>query len=136
MRFAAVLVTALALSSAATAQLPRVALPGALAPGIEVPSLTGLGDTVGRLADPRALADDRRLRLRDLVRAHPRDLDRDPRGEPVIRDELLAVAPSPEALAVTQAAGFRVLRSETLDGLDLSITVLAPPPRMEAVRGR
>ena len=137
MRFMAVLAGALLLAGSAAAQLPRVPL----APGVEVPSLGpalgGVGDALGGLADPRALADSRLLRLRDLVRTHPRDLALDPSGAPVIRDEVLAVAVSPEALTQAQAAGFRIVRSETLEGLDLAISVLAPPSGMnptEAVR--
>ena len=137
MRFMAVLAGALLLAGSAAAQLPRVPL----APGVEVPSLGpalgGVGDALGGLADPRALADSRLLRLRDLVRTHPRDLALDPSGAPVIRDEVLAVAVSPQALTQAQAAGFRIVRSETLEGLDLAISVLAPPSGMnptEAVR--
>jgi len=137
LRFLAALATMLALAGSAAAQLPRVPL----APGVEVPSLGpvlgDVGGVIGGLADPRALADSRLLRLRDLVRANPRDLALDPGGAPVIRDEVLAVAVSPQALTRAQAAGFRVLRSETLEGLDLAISVLTPPSGMnptEAVR--
>jgi hypothetical protein len=77
--------------------------------------------------EPRRLLDARDLRLREMVRADPKTLDVDDHGWPVVRDEILALAPTPEALNAAQAAGFRVLRETRLDELDLKVVVLAPP---------
>lgn len=133
LKIIAAVAAGLVLAGPASAQLPGVQLPtGPLLPGVQIPSVRDLGQTVGRVADPRNLADLRLSRLRDLVRANPRDLALDPRGAPIVRDEILAVAVTDETLQRLQAAGFGVLRSEPLGGLDLSISVLSPPPRASA----
>ena len=82
--------------------------------------------------DPRALAGLRLDRLRDLVRSFPQDLELDPNGAPVVRGEVVASGLSEAAIGQAQAAGFQVLRREQLEGLDLSLTVLAPPAGMSA----
>ena len=58
---------------------------------------------------------------------HRRELDRDPHGELVVRGELLAQPATPAARAALEAAGFRTLREDTLDGLDITWLVLRPP---------
>jgi hypothetical protein len=82
--------------------------------------------TAGQLT-PQLLAAARLDRLRDLVRAQPRRLDVDDLGQPVVRGEILAVAPDAAGLAAAKAAGFTVLRIETDAALGLSVVVLAPP---------
>lgn len=126
------LLAGLALGGPAAAQLLGGHLPtGSLLPGVQIPSLRDLDETVGRVADPRALTDIRLVRLRDLVRANPRDLELDPQGAPIVRDEIIAIAVAPDRLQRAQEAGFRVVRSEPLEGLDLTIAILAPPPRLD-----
>lgn len=121
---------ALALGATATAQI----LPGL--PAVSIP-----GDPlerVGRVArEPveqageavRALdvAGLRLDRLAALVRANPRALDLDDRGQAVVRAEVLALAPSDEALARLVAAGFSVAREAGPDALGLRLVVLRPP---------
>lgn len=126
---AAVLCGALAVV-VATPGAGQVALPGV---GIDVPS-------VGLPAGPVALPgvsvrlDARRVRLRGLLREHPERLDLDPRGELIVRGEILAYGRRAEALQLTQAAGFTVLRRRVLDGLDAEIVVLEVPAGMTARR--
>ena len=93
--------------------------------GLQGP-LGGLGDTVRSLA-PSDLLSLRRQRLQALVRENRRALDVDESGNPVRRDEILALNPSPASLAQAQAAGFGVIRADTIDGLGLSTVLLAPP---------
>src|SRR5262245_59941857 len=76
----------------AFAQLPPLPLPGGLPP---------IGDTVRGTLDSavgttRELVDLRRLRERDLLRRHRDELETDPEGEPIVRNEVLAWTPSPE----------------------------------------
>lgn len=120
----------LALGATAAAQV----LPG-------LPVTSGLRDPLGRVGDlarepleqtfgaVRALdvADLRLDRLTALVRANPRVLDLDDRGQAVVRGEVLAVAPGDEALTRLKAAGFSIAREEAVDALDLRMVVLRPP---------
>lgn len=128
------LVGAVILGATAAAQV----LPG-LPPagGLQRDVLDGLEGRVGQLARPveevagaiRALdvADLRLDRLTALVRANPRVLDLDDRGQAVIRGEVLAVAPTGEALASLANAGFSIRREESADALGLRMVVLRPP---------
>jgi len=93
--------------------------------GLQGP-LAGLGDTVRSLA-PSDLLALRRQRLQALVRENRRTLDMDDAGNPVRRDEILALDPSPASLAQAQAAGFTVIRTDAIEGLGLSTVLLAPP---------
>jgi len=93
--------------------------------GLQGP-LAGLGDTVRAIA-PSDLLSLRHQRLQALVRDNRRALDVDDQGNPVRRDEIIALAPAPDMLAKAQAAGFTLVRSETIDGLGLMAVQLAPP---------
>lgn len=126
-------VIVLSLNAPATAQL----LPG----GGGLPSLPAVGlperpdatrslDGVERAArrlTPELLAAARLDRLRDLVRAQPRRLDIDERGQPVVRGEVLVVSPDPASLDAARAAGFTVLRTDTDAALGMALVALAPP---------
>jgi len=79
-------------------------------------------------ADTGSLLDLRRARLRGLIRENRRVLDADNDGNPVRRGEIISISPSVETLARARAAGFRILREERIEGLDIRIVTLAPPP--------
>ncbi|MGS0615157.1 hypothetical protein ACQEPX_008390 [Xanthomonas oryzae pv. oryzicola] len=70
----------------------------------------------------------RRLRLDALVRARPRDLDRDADGAIVMRGQIVALAPRPAALQAAQSAGFVVAEQRRFDALGLRVVVLRAPP--------
>lgn len=109
-------------------QLPRI--PG----GVNVPGVTGdLSNTVRELSS-RTAEDVRRLKVRDLLRQHADVVESDPRGAPIVRAELLAFSPSDGALAQAQAAGFQIVRTETLDGLGETVVVLRGPPGVTTQR--
>ncbi len=83
-----------------------------------------------RLVDRRELPDLRSLRFEQgarLLRLYPDRIEADPRGEPVLRGELLAWNPSPAALQAAQGAGMTVLREDRLEELDQVVVVLAVP---------
>ncbi len=82
---------------------------------------------------PGALLDARLARLEAFRAAHRATVDRDERGEPVVRGEILALAPSPESLAAAERAGFSVLRREPLDALGLQVAALATPRGLSAI---
>ena len=75
----------------------------------------------------KLVRDARRLRLLELVRAHPQDLERNRAGELVVRGELLAEPSNDEALALIEQSGFRVRERRDIDALGLTVAVLEPP---------
>ncbi|MCR5876770.1 S8 family serine peptidase [Phenylobacterium sp. J426] len=79
-----------------------------------------------------ALADLRRLTVERLLREHPRYVEADEAGRPVVRGEVLALTLTPDALARIEAAGFRVARRGELGGLGLETVVLNPPKGVSA----
>lgn len=103
--------------------LPQLPLADRLAGDVE-----GLADRL----TPQALAAARLDRLAALVRAHPRALELDDQGQPVVRGEVLAISPTPEALAKITAAGFAVARQARSDELGLSLVTLTPPKGLSA----
>lgn len=121
----------LALVWSARAQLPQVQLPGVQVP--RVPGLPEPTDAVGGTL--RELAGARALRAERLLREHRAELDRDTRGELIVRAEVVAIDITPAALDKALAARFLVLRTEELPDLGLKITILQTPEGMSASRG-
>ena len=101
-------------------QLPAVTLPNL--PAVLPPESSGEA-TVGEL-DPSRLRELHALRIRELLRRHRDVLEADPHGAPIVRGEVLALAPSPAAMQAAIAAGFSLRRELALDVLDLRIAVL------------
>ena len=108
--------------------LPAVRLPQV--PGVGLPDLARTAGAV----DTQVAADVRRLRIRDLLRTQATVVEADPRGNPVMRGEVLAFSPSDGAVDRARAAGYSVLRERSLDGLDSRIVVLQVPPRISIRR--
>jgi hypothetical protein len=77
--------------------------------------------------DPRRLQDLRQLHVLELIRRHPKVIETDPDGAPILRGELLAFSPSDAILGKARAAGFAVLRERVLEGLDARIVILRAP---------
>lgn len=86
-------------------------------------------------ATPEALAEARKNRLDALVRAHPESLEFDERGHAVLRDEVLALAPSDAALAEAEAGGFEVVSEEPILEGGEEVAVLRTPPIADAREG-
>lgn len=106
--------------------VPQVQLP--------LPSQIGPLDT-SRLREPlripfETVRDVSRLRLdtvAGLLKRHPDVLEADPRGEPAVRREILAFAPSPAGLAAAASLGMAVLRETSFgDGPEKSVVLGAP----------
>jgi subtilisin family serine protease len=87
-----------------------------------------------RSADPEQLRELRRLRIRELLRTNRAGLEADPRGAPMLRNEVVALSPSAEALERARAEGFGVGRTRTLEGLDVTIVVLQAPAGLSTRR--
>ena len=115
----------LAFASPAHAQLR---LPGG---GLNLPALPIVQQPLQRT---ERLVEDRLHNLRGelvrtLLREHADVLEADPAGEPVVRGELLVVAPSSALVAAAEAAGFTRLRDEAPEGLDELRGVVLRAPR-------
>lgn len=117
------------------AQLPQVQLPGARLPQVPVPGLPLPETTRAVTGGLRELAGARMLRANRLFNEHRAQLDRDPRGELVVRAEVVAIDITPAALDRALAARFNVLRAGQIGDLEVSITVLQTPEGMSAARG-
>jgi len=117
----------------ASAQLPQVQLPPVSVPGVQVPALPAAERAIGNTL--RQLSGARALRAERLLSQHRAELDRDPRGDLVVRAEVVAIDITPDALAGAQKAQFVVLRTQELADLEVKITVLQTPEGMSATRG-
>ena len=124
---------ALALATPASAQLPGV--------GQTVGDL--VRDPVGQVTDTteelsrsatRELQNARDVAARQLQRRHRDAIDTDRNGDIVVRNEVLAIAPSEEALTAARGAGFTI--SETIEdaALSLRIVILRAPRGMSTRR--
>lgn len=103
-------------------RLPQLPLP-ALPPRILPQPLDNLEQTA--LTKVTEL---RRLRLRDLVRAHRDVVEINRDGDAVVRGEILALPSDASVLPRLQALGFSVARRQPLAILDAEFIVLTVPP--------
>lgn len=126
---------ALALAAPASAQIGPIQAPNlpALPSGV-TDRLPGVGeiDRQARQALDRALQAPARLGV--LIRRSDGALERDPLGWPVVTGEIVAMDLSEAARVQALEAGFRVVREERLEALELTTTILAPPRRMPLAR--
>ena len=86
-------------------------------------------------APPATLLDLRRLRLAELVKDNRATLEMDGAGNPARRGQLIAIDPTPSALAAAVRGGFTI-RSDELDaGLGIRTVILGVPRGLSAARG-
>jgi subtilisin family serine protease len=112
--------------------LPRGGLPSlpvALPPVVPA-TLETATDAVGSTARTALRA----TRVAEMLRAHRSELETDPNGNAIVRSQLLAIGPSAEALATATSEGFKVLRTQQLAGLDLTVVTLQIPANVRIVR--
>lgn len=128
-----IIVAVLAMLGALTARaqvLPDVNVP-------VVPTVTetmrGTLDTADRTLRSTNLRDLRKLQVRDLLRRHRNVVERG-EGEPVVRREILSLAPSRATLDKAKDAGFTIAREEGHEDLGTRIVVLLAPERMSVRR--
>jgi hypothetical protein len=74
--------------------------------------------------EARRLREQHATRIRELLRNHHDVIEADPHGAPIVRGEVLALAPSAAAMQSAIAAGFSLERELTLVPLELHIAVL------------
>ena len=113
-----------------------------LLPGNSLPPVGGVIDQVGRTGrdtlgqvDPLVgevtataseLARSRISRLDALVRANRESLEMTDAG-PAVRGEVIAIDADPSALAAVERAGFTLIASERIEGIEISQTSFAVP---------
>jgi hypothetical protein len=120
---------ALAWLADARAQLPNVGLPQVPLPQVRTdPLLRDVGGTLGRLPT-------RALRIEQLAVRNRPQLDRDNRGELVVRAEVVGLDITDEALRNALAKRFEVARTRELTELAIKVTILRTPEGMSARRG-
>ena len=128
-----ILALAVALSASTApvhAQLRLPSLGNALSPITRSPLVQRVEPLVDNVLAPVDLLTARLTAATQLQHDHRRELDRDPKGELIVRAEVLAQPSSPAAREALLSAGFKPLREEPLDGLDESLIVMKAPPDM------
>ena len=108
-------------------------------PGVPLPQLprlpVGTDPVTGTLRTAQsALTDVRKLRVRELLQTERETVETDPEGQPIVRRQIGALSPTPAALERARAAGFTVLRTQTLEGLGLTLVVLQVPDGLSTRR--
>jgi hypothetical protein len=118
------------LVSAAQAQInvPNVRLPALP----QVPLTSNVAEDAR--TDLRRLQDVRRFAVRDLIRRNRAVIQADRNGAAIVRGEILVVSPEQGVLDAAVAAGFTVLRTRVLEGLDAQVVVLGAPHGMDTLR--
>ncbi|MES2127702.1 MAG: S8 family serine peptidase [Pseudomonadota bacterium] len=131
-RLCAVLLLLAAVPAQAQLRLPNLnlPLPQQLSP-LNTDVLRERGNRLLASTEQAALGELRQLQLGTLLRQHRDVLEADPRGEPVVRGQILAWSPSAAGLQAATALGLSLVRSDVLDGLDETLVVLAVPPRAD-----
>jgi subtilisin family serine protease len=119
-------ILALLIAPAARAQLRALPLPSLPSVGLP-PAVTGTLNGLPNNLESSGVTDVRQLRVRELLRTHRTELEADPNGNPIVRAQIVAVSPAPDALDRARALGFTVVREQTLPALDTQIVVLRVP---------
>jgi hypothetical protein len=86
-------------------------------------------------APPATLLQLRQLRLRELIRQYPRDLENDGEGQPVRRGVLVAVDPDDASLQLAAQAGFTIISDDRDPELGLRSVTLSVPRNLPARQG-
>lgn len=109
-------------------RLPSLNLPVPQPLGaLDTDTLRERGTRLLAKADVRALGELRLLQVGELLRRHRDVLEADPRGEAMVRSQILAWSPSAASLQAAQAAGLKLIEVRSLEGLDATIVVLEVP---------
>ncbi len=96
----------------------------AVAPTLD--TVSGLPQTIAE-APAATLLELRRLRLSELIRQHPRELESDQSGQPVRRGILVVLDPDPASLQMAARGGFRIIADNRDPELGIRSVSLAVP---------
>jgi len=119
----------LAMTMFAAAATAQVRLPAIPLPALPPQTLPQTLDQVQSQSLDR-LSALRHLEIGRLIRGNPLIVDADPSGEPVVRSEILGLAPTDAALVHARSLGFIVDREQTIGAMNFRMTVLRTPPGM------
>lgn len=134
-RIVLLLVALLLAAPAAQAQIGLPTLPNVGGPvgGVVNQTTNAANSTANQaLNDVRDLTNARTEEVRALLRRHRNELEADPSGEPIVRSQILALAPSEQALANARANGFEVRSTESVEGG--ALVILRAPPGLSTRR--
>ena len=121
--------TILALTLVATGATAQVRLPAVPLPALPLQTLPQtLGQAESYSLD--RLSELRHLEIGRLIRANRLVVDADPNGEPVVRNEILGLAPTEAALDHARSLGFIIDREQTIGGMNIRVVVLIAPRAM------
>jgi subtilisin family serine protease len=119
----------LAMTMIATGATAQVRLPAISLPALPLQSLPQTLDQAGSQSLGR-LSELRHREIGRLIRANPRVVDADPNGEPVVRNEILGLAPTEAAVDHARELGFLVDREQSIGGMNLRVVVFTAPAAM------
>ena len=118
----------LAVLGAATPSFAQIGLPRLPTSGLPLPTPDVALPLPREVAGVQPLLSSVRARASELLRRYPKQVERDPRGAPVVGAVILALAPDEQALQSALARGYRIQSDETLQPLgDRVVTLLVPP---------
>lgn len=119
----------LAMTMVAAGATAQVRLPAIPLPALPQQTLPQTLDHVQSQSLDR-LSALRHLEIGRLIRDNPRIVDADPNGEPVVRNEILGLAPTDAALDHARSLGFIVDREQAIGAMNFRLTVFRAPPGM------
>jgi hypothetical protein len=114
-------------------------LAGAASAQVHLPSLplpAGPLQTLPRLEDQLdqrplvPLSELRHVEIERLIRDNRSVVDRDPNGDPIVRHEILVLAPADAVKEHAVAMGFEILREQSIGSMNLQVTVFKAPARL------
>lgn len=114
-------------SASAQLRVPslNLPLPDRLGP-LDTSMLRNRGERLLGSADLGNLAQLRLDQVTRLLRQHRDMIEADPRGEPIVRREIVAFSPSAAGLAAARTAGMLVTREQALDALGAVVVLRVP----------
>jgi len=118
----------------AQVRLPTLPVPVPDLPRLPVDPIGTVNQTLERTGVEDRLRELRRLRINDLLRTNRAVLEGDPRGAPIVRSQIVALDPTVAALTRARSAGFEIVRTRTLEGLETRVVVLLSPRGMSTRR--
>jgi subtilisin family serine protease len=102
-------------------------------PAVGLP-LQGVQQTLAGTAALDPLNDLRQVQITRLIRANRRLIDTDPKGETVVRNEVLALLPSQSAVQNALARGYEVEREQRILNFDIHLVVFRAPAGMSTAQ--
>ena len=113
---------------------PQLPLPGVSLPPLSLDRPVAEVERLTRRTAARVLDQTRLQRIAAFLHDNRAAVDRDDRGAPAVRGEIVLTAPEPGDLDALEQRGFTVIEDETIAGLDLRAVRLATPPDLPLAR--